>query len=65
MGVKFPVIVKPYGELSTEISNADVLIVATSAFVIKASGVIFFLSPVYTSFKDVLKFSISVTSASS
>ena len=30
IGVKFPVIVKPYGELTSEISNADVLIVATS-----------------------------------
>ena len=30
IGVKFPVIVKPYGELTIEISNADVLIVATS-----------------------------------
>ena len=28
--MKFPVIVKPYGELTSEISNADVLIVATS-----------------------------------
>ena len=30
IAVKFPVLVKPYGELTTEISNADVLIVATS-----------------------------------
>jgi len=30
IGVKFPVIVKPYGELTTEINNTDVLIVATS-----------------------------------
>ena len=31
IGVKFPVIVKPYGELTTEINNTDVLIVATSS----------------------------------
>ncbi len=30
IAVKFPVLVKPYGELTTEVSNADVLIVATS-----------------------------------
>ena len=31
IGIKFPVIVKPYGELTTEINNTDVLIVATSS----------------------------------
>ena len=31
IALKFPVLVKPYGELTTEISNADVLIVATSS----------------------------------
>ncbi len=31
IALKFPVLVKPYGELSSEISNADVLIVATSS----------------------------------
>ena len=31
IAVKFPVLVKPYGELTTEVSNADVLIVATSS----------------------------------
>jgi len=30
IAVKFPVIVKPYGELTSEIKNADILIVATS-----------------------------------
>jgi len=31
IALKFPVLVKPYGELTSEISNADVLIVATSS----------------------------------
>ena len=31
IALKFPVLVKPYGELASEISNADVLIVATSS----------------------------------
>ncbi len=31
IALKFPVIVKPYGELASEISNADILIVATSS----------------------------------
>ena len=39
--------------------------VATKALVIKARGVIFFFSPVCKSFSEFLKFSISVTSASS
>ena len=31
IALKFPVLVKPYGELASEISNSDVLIVATSS----------------------------------
>ena len=31
IALKFPVLVKPYGDLASEISNADVLIVATSS----------------------------------